>query len=149
MTTSDFFQTSVQVLETTGVGVIVVGFAMTVVYTVIYFFKSRSATDTYVVFRRFFGGVILLGLEILVAGDLIRSVALEQTLESVIVLGLLVLIRTILSFSIQVDITGTLPWREALTNSGAGTIKKALSDYPMPEANPRPEKKKKLKRGRN
>jgi len=85
----------------------------------------------------------LLGLEVLVAADLIRSVALEQTLESVVVLGLLVLIRTILSFSIEVDITGNLPWREALTNSGAGTIKKALSDYPMPE------KKKKLKRGRS
>ena len=143
MTTSEFYQGSVQVLETIGVGIIVVGFAITVVYAVAYFFKTRSTTDTYVVFRRFFGGVILLGLEVLVAADLIRSVALEQTLESVVVLGLLVLIRTILSFSIEVDITGNLPWREALTNSGAGTIKKALSDYPMPE------KKKKLKRGRS
>jgi len=132
VTSSDFFIASVRVLETIGVGVIVAGFAISVLYSCIYLVKSRSATDTYVVFRRVFGGVILLGLEILVAADLIRSVALEQTLESVVVLGLLVIIRTILSFSIEIDITGNLPWREAVTNTGAGTIKRALSDYPLP-----------------
>jgi uncharacterized membrane protein len=142
MTSAEFFQRSVEVLETIGVGAIVVGFGIAVLYACLYLVKTRSATDTYVVFRRFFGGVILLGLEVLVAADLIRSVALEQTLESVIVLGLLVLIRTILSFSIEIDITGNLPWREALTNSGAGTIKSALTDYPMPG------RASKLKRGR-
>jgi uncharacterized membrane protein len=54
---------------------------------------------------------LLLGLEILVAADIIRTVALEATLESVLVLGLLVLIRTFLSWALVVEIEGRWPWR--------------------------------------
>jgi uncharacterized membrane protein len=53
---------------------------------------------------------LLLGLEILVAADIVRTVALEATLESVVVLGLLVLIRTFLSWSLVVEIEGRWPW---------------------------------------
>jgi hypothetical protein len=56
---------------------------------------------------------LLLGLEFLVAADIIRTVALEETLESVIVLGLLVLIRTFLSWALVVEIEGRWPWRQA------------------------------------
>ena len=134
MTSTEFFLTSVKVLETVGVAVIVAGFALSVLYVLVYLVRTRSVSASYVAFRRIFGGVILLGLEILVASDLIRSVALEQTLQSVVVLGLLVVIRTILSFSIEVDITGNLPWREALTTTGVGTIKQALSTHPLPSS---------------
>jgi uncharacterized membrane protein len=57
------------------------------------------------------GHRILLGLEFLVAADIIRTVAVEPSLENVLVLGLIVLIRTFLSFSLEVEIDGTLPWR--------------------------------------
>lgn len=57
------------------------------------------------------GRSLLLGLEILVAADIVRTVALEATLESVIVLGLLVLIRTFLSWSVIVEIEGRWPWQ--------------------------------------
>lgn len=57
------------------------------------------------------GKALLLGLEILVAADVIHTVALEATLESVIVLGLLVLIRTFLSWALVVEIEGHWPWR--------------------------------------
>jgi uncharacterized membrane protein len=57
------------------------------------------------------GMALLLGLEILVAADIIRTVALEATLESVIVLGLLVLIRTFLSWALVVEIEGRWPWQ--------------------------------------
>ncbi len=148
MTSSEFFSASVTALETVGVGVIVAGFALSVGYVAVYLVRSRSISQSYVAFRRIFGGVILLGLEILVASDLIRSVALEQTLDSVLVLGLLVVIRTILSFSIEIDITGNLPWREALTNTGAGTIKQALSSHPLPERSGRSKRgPKRAKRG--
>jgi uncharacterized membrane protein len=53
------------------------------------------------------------GLEILVAGDLIRTVAVEPKLENVPVLGLIVLVRTLLSFSLDIEIDGVLPWRKA------------------------------------
>ena len=57
------------------------------------------------------GKALLLGLEILVAADIIRTVALEATLESVAVLGLLVLIRTFLSWALVVEIEGRWPWQ--------------------------------------
>jgi uncharacterized membrane protein len=60
------------------------------------------------------GRALLLGLEILVAADIIRTVALEATLESVAVLGLLVLIRTFLSWALEVEIEGRWPWQPPL-----------------------------------
>ncbi|HSR29053.1 MAG TPA: DUF1622 domain-containing protein [Anaerolineae bacterium] len=57
------------------------------------------------------GRALLLGLEILVAADIVRTVALEATLQSVAVLGLLVLIRTFLSWALVVEIDGRWPWQ--------------------------------------
>ncbi len=61
--------------------------------------------------RSLLGRSILLGLEVLVAADLIRTVAVDPSLENVGVLGLIVLIRTFLSFSLDVEIDGKLPWK--------------------------------------
>ena len=83
--------------------------------------RSRDGREAFRVLREAFGGALLLGLEILVAGDLIRTVAVEPSLESVAVLGLIVLIRTFLSFSLEIEIEGVPPWRRALV-SGAGRI---------------------------
>jgi uncharacterized membrane protein len=58
-----------------------------------------------------FGRSILLALELLVAADIIRTVAVDPSLRNVGVLGLIVLIRTFLSFSLEVEIDGTWPWR--------------------------------------
>ena len=63
--------------------------------------------------RATFGRSVLLGLEVLVAGDIIRTVAVEPTLENLLVLGLLVLIRTFLSWSLEVEIDGRWPWQAA------------------------------------
>ena len=68
-------------------------------------------------FRRFFGRSILLGLEFLVAADIIRTVAVTPTLESVSVLGVIVLIRTFLSFSLELEITGRWPWQKEPSSS--------------------------------
>lgn len=59
------------------------------------------------------GKALLLGLEILVAADIVRTVALEATLQSVLVLGILVLIRTFLSWALVVEIEGRWPWQPA------------------------------------
>jgi uncharacterized membrane protein len=69
--------------------------------------------DGYQRFRQDLGRGILLGLEFLVAGDIIRTVAVEPTLESVSVLGLVVLIRSFLSLTLEVELQGTFPWRRA------------------------------------
>ncbi|MGX7894791.1 DUF1622 domain-containing protein [Tsuneonella sp. HG222] len=62
-------------------------------------------------FRKTLGRSILIGLELLVAADIIRTVAIEPTLRSVLVLGLIVIIRTFLSFSLEVEIDGKWPWQ--------------------------------------
>jgi len=62
-------------------------------------------------FRQDFGGAIVLGLEFLVAGDIIRTVVVAPTLENVAVLAIIVLIRTVLSMALQVEIEGHWPWQ--------------------------------------
>jgi uncharacterized membrane protein len=74
--------------------------------------------------RQDLGRGILLGLEFLVAADIIRTVAVTPTLEGVLVLGLIVLVRTFLSVALQVELEGRWPWqranaREAPISTGA------------------------------
>jgi uncharacterized membrane protein len=73
---------------------------------------ARRREGVYRDYRRFLGRSILLGLELLVAADIIRTVAITPTLESVAVLGAIVLIRTFLSFSLELEITGRWPWQK-------------------------------------
>ncbi|MET0781646.1 MAG: DUF1622 domain-containing protein, partial [Microbacterium sp.] len=68
-----------------------------------------------------------LGLEVLVAADLIRTITSKPSMEDALILGIIVLIRTILSMSIQIEIEGMLPWRRALTTSGGQLIGQAIS----------------------
>jgi uncharacterized membrane protein len=71
---------------------------------------ARRSGDNYSDLRRNLGRVILLGLEILIIADIVRTVIVDPTIESVISLGLIVVIRIILSFSLEVEIDGTWPW---------------------------------------
>lgn len=72
-----------------------------------------NASTAYQALRRHLGKAILIGLELLVAADIVRSVALNATFASVGVLGLIVLVRTFLSWSLEVEINGTWPWQRA------------------------------------
>lgn len=73
----------------------------------------RDIGEAYTDLRRGLGRAILLGLEVLVAADIIRTVAVRPSVENVLSLGGIVFIRTFLSLSLQTEITGTLPWRRA------------------------------------
>lgn len=75
--------------------------------------RTDDGTAAYQMLRRSIGGALLLGLEVLVAADLVHTVAIEPTLENVAVLGLIVIIRTVLSFSLEIEIEGMPPWRRA------------------------------------
>jgi uncharacterized membrane protein len=97
--------------EIVGVGVLVFGFALSVVQAMITWSRTRSGAQSYKTLRSYFGWSILLSLEVLVAADLIRTVAVQPSLENVAVLGLIIVIRTVLSFSLDVEIEGVLPWR--------------------------------------
>ncbi|NIV33854.1 MAG: DUF1622 domain-containing protein, partial [Anaerolineae bacterium] len=73
--------------------------------------RGREHEDAYLALKGNLGRSMLLGLEILVAADIVSTVALESTLASVAMLGLLVLIRTFLSWALEVEIAGRWPWQ--------------------------------------
>jgi uncharacterized membrane protein len=94
--------------------------------------RSGQARQAYALLRQALGGTLLLGLEILVAADLVRTIAVSPTPSNVLILGLIVLIRTFLSFSLETEINGTPPWRRGLAN-GATTIRQASASMPKPK----------------
>lgn len=97
-------------VEVIGVGIIVIG-ALVAINKILKR-ERKFSQETYDIFRRDLGHSILLGLEFLVAADIIATVSTRPDMDRVLVLGLVVLIRTFLSFSIQVELEGKLPWRQ-------------------------------------
>lgn len=97
-----------QAIDVMGVLVIVIGLAGA---SARYIPRARSHPDAFRLYRQTIGRATLLGLEFLVAGDIIRTVGVAPTLPNVLVLGLIVLVRTVLSLSIQVELEGQWPWR--------------------------------------
>jgi len=100
-----------KVIEAVGVGVIVAGAVIATIAFLKRLARKEDFTDTYNWYRANLGRAILLGLEFLVAADIIRTVAVEATFRSLGVLALIILIRTFLSFSLEVEISGRLPWQ--------------------------------------
>jgi uncharacterized membrane protein len=98
-------------LEAAGIGIICLG----VVYAAgcAAAAKRRGNENTFRVFRRVLGRGILLGLELLVAADIINTVAIEPSFRSVGVLAVIVLVRTFLSFTLEVEMTGQWPWKRS------------------------------------
>jgi uncharacterized membrane protein len=88
-------------------------------YASILFLVRRGVGDAYTRFRIQLGRALLLGLEVLVAADIIRTVALEPSIGNVVILGLLVLIRTFLSWSLVVEIEDRWPWQQRPSNKDA------------------------------
>ena len=107
-----------QGFEVVGALVLVVGLLVSVALGLRTLRGTGDGGQAYRAVRQSFGGVILLGLEVLVAADLLRTVAVQPSLENVLVLGLIVLIRTVLSFSLETEINGVAPWRRAQLTGG-------------------------------
>ena len=131
-TTSSFttaMDYAAQAFEGLGALILTIGLLWSVVLAVLAWRRSGSQQRAYTALRQTFGASLLLGLEILVAADLIRTVAVAPTLENVLVLGMIVLIRTFLSFSLEVEIHGVLPWRRAPA-SGAESGRRATKNAP-------------------
>ena len=87
-------------------------------YSIIRFLISilYKKADNYIKLRQSLGKSILLGLEILIAADIMETVVTDPTLRSVGILGLIVLIRTFLSMSLQVELEGRFPWQKNIAN---------------------------------
>ena len=110
---TQFVEGATRLLELIGIGVILVGAAI----ALFRFFRSDSARkgregqDRIGCFRSDLGRAILLGLEFLVAADIVNTVAIDPTLDSLAVLAGIVIIRTFLSFSLEVELEGRWPWQ--------------------------------------
>ena len=104
--------------EGLGAVVLVLGLLLSLALAGRVWWRTRRGRVAYQTLRETFGGVLLLGLEILVAADLVRTVAVDPTIQNVAILGLIVLIRTFLSFSLEIEIEGVPPWRRALVGGG-------------------------------
>lgn len=107
---TEFIETVGKSMDAVGVAVIAIGALISVAGAIT---KIGKHVDIYTLLRRQLGASILLGLEFLVAADIIRTVAVTPDIRSVMVLGAIVLIRTFLSYSLQLEVTGYWPWQAA------------------------------------
>lgn len=133
---ADLAEEIARLIEITGVLILAVGGLFTA------FQALRSAyarRPVYAQTRRTFGRVLLLALEVLVAADIVQTVAVDLTLESVATLGLLVLVRTVLSFSLSAELEGISPWRRAEFDArmrASGQVSDPAATPPLSRARP-------------
>jgi uncharacterized membrane protein len=116
----EFISDVVRVVEVVGACIMVLGgFAALVVFGV-EALRPATRSGAYVRLRRSLGRAILLGLEILIIGDIVRTIIVDPTLQSVSVLGIIVVIRIVLSFSLEIEIDGTWPWARWRLDQSSG-----------------------------
>lgn len=99
------------IVEAIGVGIIVAVSVYALIYVAVQLVRGAEVGSAVQKTRRRLGRGILLGLEFLVAGDIVHTVAVEFTFQTVGVLALIVAIRTFLSFTLEVELTGRWPWQ--------------------------------------
>jgi len=110
MTYDQFISDVVQAVEAIGAGIMIVGGLWALIDYAVSVVRSDTRQDAYRQLRQRLGRAILLGLEILIVGDIVRTIIVDPTFESVAVLGMIVIIRIVLSFSLEVEIDGVWPW---------------------------------------
>lgn len=110
-----------RVMEGIGVAVIAIGSLLAILRAYKLWATKAASNDVFKLFRTGVAQAILLGLEFLVAGDIIRTVAVDPTFQSVGVLAIIVLIRTFLSFEMTLEIDGRWPWQQAPATPSEGS----------------------------
>ncbi len=108
----DVMELVVHGFEIGGVVILVVG-SLAAFVTAALSYRRIGGRRAYELARRNVGRAILLGLEFLIIADIVLTITVDPTLDSALALGLIVLVRTFLSFSLEVELEGTLPWRRA------------------------------------
>lgn len=115
-----FAQTSGEFLDAIGVIAILVGALVSTVAIVVTAFRQKNLHNTYKIYRQNLARSILIGLEFLVAGDIIRSVAGDLNFDSVIILAIIVLVRSFLGIEFEMEIDGRWPWQRARKETEKG-----------------------------
>jgi uncharacterized membrane protein len=108
-------RTVVELIEVLAVAVIAMGVVFALVAATQQWFRS-SSDEAFSEFKRYMARGLLVGLDLLIAADVIKTVTLEATLENAMVLAILVLIRTFLSWTLVLEVEGQWPWQTSLTN---------------------------------
>ncbi|MGZ4325669.1 MAG: DUF1622 domain-containing protein [Solirubrobacteraceae bacterium] len=101
----------VKVVEAVGAGIMVLGGLGAFIVFAFRAAHAETSHESYDGLRRHLGRCILLGLEVLIVADIVRTIIVDSTIESVTVLAIIVIIRILLSFSLEVEIDGVWPWR--------------------------------------
>lgn len=109
-----FFERATQAFEVLGVSAMIAGTVFALALALVTW-KRTDGNRAFKTLRDSLGGAILLGLELLVAADIVKTVTSTPSLTDAAILGLIVLIRTVLSISIEIEVEGVAPWRRALT----------------------------------
>jgi uncharacterized membrane protein len=104
----------VQGFEIAGVAILVVGSVLAFVSATLGL-RDGGGQAAYERARQGVGRAILLGLEVLIIADIVLTITVERTFDSALTLGLIVLVRTFLSFSLEIELKGSLPWRRGST----------------------------------
>lgn len=108
----DVIENVAKAIDVAGVGVMVVAIIAATALYLVALGRRYEPLRAYRVYRQRVGRGILLGLELLVAADIIRTVAVEPTFRGVGVLAVIVAIRTFLSFTLEVELEGRWPWQK-------------------------------------
>jgi uncharacterized membrane protein len=117
----------VQVVEGVGIVILVLGCLSVGVHSAVLYLSNVERANAYQYFRKHLGRVILLGLEVLIVADIIRTVIVSQTPNSVAVLATIVVVRILLSWSLAVEIDGVWPWQK---RDGVAVPKQHVEDGP-------------------
>lgn len=113
----DFAQVAGQMLDSFGVVVILAGVALSTIFVVVTAVRHKNLHRTYKTYRQNLARSILIGLEFLVAGDIIRSVAGDLNFDSVAILAIIVLVRSFLGVEFEMEIEGRWPWQRSKKQS--------------------------------
>jgi uncharacterized membrane protein len=111
MSVVEFFELATRIFEVSGVSAMVLGFVLALALAARTWRRAGDGSRAFKTLRNALGGAILLGLELLVAADIIRTVAVSPTFTSAGVLATIVVIRTFLSFTLELELSGRWPWQ--------------------------------------
>jgi uncharacterized membrane protein len=127
-----FFERATQAFEVLGVSSMVLGTGYAIGLALVTW-KRVGGERAFKTLRNAIGGAILLGLELLVAADIVKTVTSKPSLTDAAILGVIVLIRTVLSFTIEVEIDGVAPWRKALKTGPEVLARTTRDARPQPD----------------
>lgn len=108
-----FTQYAGELLDAFGVVVILVGIVLSTVFIAVTAIRQRNLHRIYKTYRQNLARSILIGLEFLIAGDILRSVAGDLSLDSIVILALIVLVRSFLGIEFEMEIEGRWPWQRS------------------------------------